>query len=52
MQITVTKDGEVYNMGYDPCHKQALIAYYRDALINGEIDGCLINGEPLEVSHL
>lgn len=47
MSVTVTKNGEVYNMAYDPCHREGVTEYYRDLLVNGEIDACLIDGEPI-----
>lgn len=47
MQVTVTKDGTIYNMGYDPYHRQGVTEYYRDLLVNGEIEACLIDGEAI-----
>lgn len=38
MLIEVTgKDADVIVYGYDPCHKDALVAFYDDAVRNDEI---------------
>jgi hypothetical protein len=47
MQVTVTKGGEIYTMAYDPCHRQGVTEYYRELLVAGEIEGCLIDGEAI-----
>lgn len=47
MQVVVRKDSQDYFMGYDPCHRQALIEYYKELLREGEIESCLIDGESI-----
>jgi hypothetical protein len=43
MLVTVTKDENIYTMGYDPCHYEELVKWYANEQAEGRIDSYLIH---------